>query len=57
MGEEYGTPRDVDAAHAVGIPVLGVATGRYGPEELRRAGADHVAPSLADAAAHAVLFG
>jgi phosphoglycolate phosphatase-like HAD superfamily hydrolase len=51
------TPRDVSAAHAVGIPVLGVATGRYGPEELRRAGADHVAPSLADAAARAVLFG
>jgi phosphoglycolate phosphatase-like HAD superfamily hydrolase len=51
------TPRDVDAAHAVGIPVLGVATGRYALEELRRAGADHVAPSLADAAAHAVLFG
>jgi phosphoglycolate phosphatase-like HAD superfamily hydrolase len=51
------TPRDVAAAHAVGIPVLGVATGRYAVEELRRAGAEHVAPTLEDAAARAVLFG
>lgn len=51
------TPRDVEAAHAVGIPVLGVATGRYGEEELRRAGADHVARSLSDEAARGVLFG
>ncbi|HEX9243845.1 MAG TPA: HAD family hydrolase [Anaeromyxobacter sp.] len=51
------TPRDVAAAHAVGIPVLGVATGRYGVEELRRAGAEHVAASLEDAAARGVLFG
>ena len=51
------TPRDVVAAHAVGIPVLGVATGRYGVEELRRAGAEHVAPSLEDPAARGVLFG
>jgi phosphoglycolate phosphatase-like HAD superfamily hydrolase len=51
------TPRDVSAAHAVGIPVLGVATGRYGEAELRQAGADHVVPSLADAAARRVLLG
>ena len=51
------TPRDVSAAHAVGIPVLGVATGRYGEAELRQAGADHVAPSLADAGAQRVLLG
>ncbi len=51
------TPRDVSAAHAVGIPVLGVATGRYGEAELRQAGADHVAPSLDDAAARRVLLG
>lgn len=51
------TPRDVSAAHAVGIPVLGVATGRYGADELRQAGADHVAPSLADGAALRVLLG
>jgi phosphoglycolate phosphatase-like HAD superfamily hydrolase len=51
------TPRDVTAAHAVGIPVLGVATGRYGEAELRQAGADHVVPSLADGAALRVLLG
>jgi phosphoglycolate phosphatase len=51
------TPRDVEAAHAVGIPVLAVATGRYGEAELRQAGADHVAPSLADAGAQRVLLG
>jgi phosphoglycolate phosphatase-like HAD superfamily hydrolase len=51
------TPRDVAAAHAAGIPVLAVATGRYAEEELRAAGAEHVAPSLAHADAHRVLFG
>jgi phosphoglycolate phosphatase-like HAD superfamily hydrolase len=51
------TPRDVEAAHAVGIPVLGVATGRYAVDELRRAGADHVVPTLEDPAARGVLFG
>jgi phosphoglycolate phosphatase-like HAD superfamily hydrolase len=51
------TPRDVAGAHAVGIPVLGVATGRYREDELRQAGADHVAPSLADARALRVLLG
>lgn len=51
------TPRDVSAAHAVGIPVLGVATGRYPEAELRQAGADHVVPSLAHAGALRVLLG
>jgi phosphoglycolate phosphatase-like HAD superfamily hydrolase len=51
------TPRDVAAAHEIGIPVLGVATGRYAEAELLRAGAEHVAPSLADAGARRVLFG
>jgi phosphoglycolate phosphatase-like HAD superfamily hydrolase len=51
------TPRDVEAAHAAGVPVLAVATGRYGVAELRAAGADHVVPSLADAAALRVLLG
>ncbi len=51
------TPRDVSAAHAVGIPVLGVATGRFTEAELHAAGADHVVPSLADAAALQVLLG
>jgi phosphoglycolate phosphatase len=40
------TPRDVSAARAHGVPVVGVATGRYGVEELRDAGADGVLPSL-----------
>ena len=44
------TPRDVSAARAHGVPVLGVATGRYGAEELRRAGADGVLESLEGAA-------
>jgi len=51
------TPRDVSAAHAVGIPVLAVATGRYCEAELRETGADHVAPSLADEGAQRVLHG
>lgn len=40
------TPRDVSAARAHGVPVVGVATGRYGVEELRDAGADGVLPTL-----------
>jgi phosphoglycolate phosphatase-like HAD superfamily hydrolase len=44
------TPRDVSAARAHGVPVLGVATGRYGEGELRAAGADGVLPSLEGAA-------
>ena len=51
------TPRDVAAAHAVGIPVLGVATGRYGEAELQAAGAEHTVATLAAGAAHRVLFG
>jgi len=44
------TPRDVSAARAHGVPVLGVATGRFGREELRAAGADGVLDSLEGAA-------
>jgi phosphoglycolate phosphatase len=44
------TPRDVSAARAHGVPVLGVATGRFGVAELREAGADGVLPSLEGAA-------
>ncbi len=44
------TPRDVEAARAHGVPVLAVATGRYGAAELRSAGADGVVPSLEGAA-------
>jgi phosphoglycolate phosphatase len=34
------TPRDVEAGHGAGIRVVGVATGVYGVNELRDAGAD-----------------
>jgi phosphoglycolate phosphatase-like HAD superfamily hydrolase len=51
------TPRDVAGGHAVGVPVLGVATGRYSVADLRAAGADHVAPALTDPDARRVLFG
>ena len=36
------TPRDVEAGHGAGIRVVGVATGNYGADELREAGADWV---------------
>lgn len=42
------TPRDVECAHANGIPCLAVATGIYSVADLRAAGADVVAPDLAD---------
>ncbi len=42
------TPHDVDAAHGVGAPAVGVATGHYSREELRDAGADYVLRSLED---------
>jgi phosphoglycolate phosphatase len=44
------TPRDVSAARAHGVPVVGVATGRFGREELLDAGADGVLDSLEGAA-------
>jgi phosphoglycolate phosphatase-like HAD superfamily hydrolase len=40
------TPRDVSAAHHHGCPVLAVATGRYGAEELGASGAEWTVPSL-----------
>jgi len=51
------TPRDVDAAHHAGVPVLAVATGRYGADDLRAAGADHVVPSLESPEALRILLG
>ena len=48
------TPRDVAAARAHGVPTLGVATGRFGAEELRAAGAAGVLPTL-EGAAPAIL--
>jgi phosphoglycolate phosphatase len=40
------TPRDIEAARAAGVPVLAVATGRFGVEELLARGADRVLPTL-----------
>lgn len=40
------TPRDIDAAHAVGAIAVGVATGKYTVKALRDAGADHVLSTL-----------
>ncbi|MCC6179703.1 MAG: HAD hydrolase-like protein [Chloroflexi bacterium] len=40
------TPRDIDAAHAVGAVGVGVATGKYTVEQLRAAGADYALATL-----------
>ncbi len=40
------TPRDVAAGHGAGIAVVGVATGSYGVEQLREAGADFALTSV-----------
>jgi phosphoglycolate phosphatase-like HAD superfamily hydrolase len=40
------TPRDVQAGHAVGCPVLCVATGNFDAAALRAAGADAVVETL-----------
>lgn len=45
------TPRDVDAAAAVGATCIGVATGYHSTEQLREAGAHAVFPDLADTSA------
>ena len=51
------TPRDIVAARAAGCPVLAVATGRYGVEELRAERADFVVPTLEDPLVGALLLG
>jgi phosphoglycolate phosphatase-like HAD superfamily hydrolase len=40
------TPRDIDAAHAVGCTAIGVASGHYDVAALGAAGADHVLDTL-----------
>jgi phosphoglycolate phosphatase len=42
------TPQDVAAAHAAGVPCVGVASHHYSAEQLRAGGADWVIDSLAD---------
>jgi len=49
------TPRDVAAAHAVGVPALAVATGRFSVEELRACGAEWALPSLDEPEALEIL--
>lgn len=51
------TPMDVEAAHAVGGICLAVATGGYGAEALRGAGADYVVEDLRDPCVLPVLLG
>jgi phosphoglycolate phosphatase len=40
------TPRDIEAAHAVGCTAIAVATGHHDADALRDAGADHVLETL-----------
>jgi phosphoglycolate phosphatase len=40
------TPRDVAAAHGAGAVAVGVATGDYSLDDLRKAGAEHVLATL-----------
>ena len=40
------TPKDIAAAHAARAIAVGVASGHYSEEDLRKAGADHVLRSL-----------
>jgi phosphoglycolate phosphatase len=42
------TPHDIAAARAAGAVSVGVASGHFGVDELRAAGADHVLASLED---------
>jgi phosphoglycolate phosphatase len=51
LGEVFvvgDTPLDIAAAEGIGAVSVGVASGRYGVDELSAAGADHVLASLAD---------
>ncbi|HKP88819.1 MAG TPA: HAD family hydrolase [Thermoleophilaceae bacterium] len=40
------TPLDIEAAHGAGAIAVGVATGHFGVDQLRDAGADHVLATL-----------
>ena len=42
------TPRDVEAAKAVGAVSVAVATGDYSVDQLRETGADHVLRNFAE---------
>ena len=49
------TPKDVFAAHEVGVPVLAVTTGRFTADQLREAGADMIVDTLANPAALEIM--
>jgi phosphoglycolate phosphatase-like HAD superfamily hydrolase len=51
------TPLDVQAGHEAGCEVLGVATGRYGRDDLRASGADHVVATLEEPEALRLMLG
>ena len=51
------TPKDVEAALAIGAECLGVGTGPHTPGELREAGATLVCDDLSDPRASAMLLG
>lgn len=51
------TPFDLAAAARIGAVSIGVATGKFGVDELRRAGAGHVLADLSDTAAVLRLLG
>jgi phosphoglycolate phosphatase-like HAD superfamily hydrolase len=51
------TPRDVEAAHAVGARALAVATGFSSAAELHASGADTVLPDMRDRGALALALG
>ena len=51
------TPRDVDAAHAIGAVCVAVATGRFTVEELATHKPMLAVKTLADPEARAVLYG
>jgi len=50
------TPRDVDAARAIGAECIGVATGRYSVAELEASGAHYVFADFSNAAAIGALL-
>ncbi len=50
------TPRDVEAARAIGAECIGVATGRYSVAELQAAGAHHTFADFSEPAAVAALL-
>lgn len=49
------TPRDVEAAHAIGAECIGVATGRYSVADLQASGADCVFADFSHSAALGAL--